>query len=454
MKEREYKDSIWKQTTAIPHRPALAGDMQADVAVIGAGIAGILTAYELQKRGKKVIVLEADRIGSGQTGNTTAKITGQHGLIYDSLIRLYGEEFARRYAKAQEQAISDYEHLVKAEKISCHWERKDSYLYTVSGDERLLRRELAAAKTLGIAAEYRLETPLPFPVKGAVCFPEQAQFHPLEFLGQLAKKLTVYEKTEVLRVRGRRVETNRGTVRARRIVFACHYPFPIVPGWYFLRQHQERSYVLALSGIPRFEGMYYGIDSDGLSYRWYEDLLLVGGGGHRTGEVAETCGFRALESQVRERFPCAKTVARWSAQDCMPHDKLPFVGRFSLWRPDWYVVTGLKKWGMTGAMVAAKLLAAQVSGQHGAYASLFTPQRVHWRASQKALWNDVKHSVKGLGKGYLGRKTPRCPHMGCALVWNADEKTWECPCHGSRFSSQGELLDGPAQNSLQNVKSL
>lgn len=451
MKDNE---SIWEKTADIPHRPALDGDRRAEVAVIGAGMAGLLIAYELQKQGKQVVVLEADRIGSGQTGRTTAKVTAQHGLIYDKLIRFYGEEFAKRYAKAQRQAINDFERIIRAERIDCHWERADSYLYTVSGDERLLRRELAAAKSLGIPAEYCLETPLPFPVKGAVRFSGQAQFHPLEFLRGISEKLTVYEKTEVLRVREHRIETNRGVVTARQIVFACHYPFPIAPGLYFLRQHQERSYVLALSGVPRFDGMYYGVDSDGLSYRWYEDLLLVGGGGHRTGEVRQACGFRALEAQARERFPYAKTVARWSAQDCMPHDDLPFVGHFSLWRPGWYVATGLKKWGMTGSMAAAKLLAAQMSGRHSAASSLFTPQRFHLRASRKALWNDVKHSVKGLGKGYFGRKAPQCPHMGCALVWNSDEKTWECPCHGSRFGARGELLDGPAQKSLKNVKSL
>lgn len=279
-------DSIWSQTVQIPERKALTTEEMADVAVIGAGIAGLLTAYYLQKEGKKVVVLEADRIAGGQTKNTTAKITSQHGMIYSSLIENYGEEKARLYAGANEMAIKEYEELIKKEQIDCHFERLSSYLYSTEDADKL-KKEAKAAASLGIKSYFTQKNALPFKAVGAVCFEEQAQFHPLEFVKRLAEALIIYEKTRVLKVKGHCIETNRGKVFAKYIVFTTHYPFPNVPGLYFARQHQERSYVLALSGIPKWEGMYYSADENGISFRWFHDILLFGGGGHRTGKTAK-----------------------------------------------------------------------------------------------------------------------------------------------------------------------
>lgn len=477
--ERSGMESIWEKEVEIEEHKSLDKDTEAEVAVIGAGLAGILTAYALKCQGKNVVVLEADRIGSGQTGRTTAKITAQHGLIYDKLIRRYGVEKASVYARANKAAIEAFAYIVKEKKIDCDFKRVPAYLYSTEDDKKL-RKEAEAAKKLGICARFTTETELPFPVKGAVCFENQAQFHPLLFLKAVAKELTIYEKTKVLSVRGHEVRTEKGTVRAKRIVFAAHYPITNIPGFYFLRQHQERSYVLAVSGVEKPKGIYYGIDKKGISFRGTKQGLLLGGGGHRTGKNPRGGAYEQLEKAAKAYYPDCVEIGRWSAQDCMPHDGLPFIGKYSIFRPYWYVATGFQKWGMTGAMLSAIIICDLICGRANPYERLFKPQRLHFFASLGALLKDVGESVKGLCKGFfhlpfrtadslpdghggvvrigfkrfacykddmgnLHRISARCPHMGCRLEWNPDERSWDCPCHGSRYDVDGRLLDDPAQ---------
>ncbi len=450
-------ESIWSMSVELPKRSALTGSCTSENVVIGAGMAGLLTGYLLQQAGKKVVIVEANRIAGGQTKNTTAKITSQHGELYHSLIRLYGEKRARLYALANQQAIEDYAELIKQNHISCHFEEADSYLYTLSRPSAL-QAEMNAARLLGISCDYLSEAPLPFPTLGAVCFPKQAQFHPLEFIKAISEKLTIYENTRVVKIKDDTVYTENGKINASHIVYTTHYPFPVVPGFYFARQHQERSYVLALSGVhpsllPR--ALFYCEEKSGLSLRWYENLLLVGGAGHRTGEKPQSahCGFDQLAIQTRKLFPQTKVVASWAAQDCITHDKLPFAGRFSYLYDNRYLITGLKKWGMTGSMVAAKIVCDLICKTETPLAEFLSPQRLHLRASIKGFAKDVKVSASNLTRGLLGAKEQRCTHMGCALSLNEEEQSWDCPCHGSRFDSAGNLLDSPAQTSLPKSKS-
>lgn len=466
-------------------RGALPGNITADAAVIGGGMAGVLTAYELRRRGVEAVVLEAKRIGDGQTKNTTAKITSQHGLIYDRLLRQLGEGKAREYAAANQRAINAFCRLAREEKIDCMLERAPAYLYT-RRDPEALRREWAAAKRLGIPAELTVETELPFPVSGALRFPDQAKFHPLKFLSALSKKVPVYEDTRVLRVYPNRVETARGTVSAKHIVFASHYPFVNYPGFYFTRLHQERSYVLALEGPPALKGMYYGVDPDGLSLRSAGEALLLGGGGHRTGKAPLEDPYAMLRRRARELWPDCRETAAWSAQDCAALDGVPYIGRFSPTRPNWYVASGFGKWGMTGSMAAALLLSEEIAaGRRGK--SVFSPRRFPNPGAFPTLGRELAESGKGLLKGILyfpgkefdelapgqgavirwcGKKrgayrdetgkvylvSVRCPHLGCQLEWNGAERSWDCPCHGSRFDFRGELIDGPAQRGLKDRK--
>lgn len=478
------REAVWWQGTDLPKGTLLNNNRVADTVVIGAGMAGLLTAYFLRKAGKSVIVVEAKTIASGQTGSTTAKITSQHGLIYAKMIREIGFEKARQYAKENETAITVFEKMIQEEEIDCDFQRVPAYLYTVheSGKDAL-RKECAAAAELGIPSFYvekgesflSVQEEIPFPVKAAVGFENQAQFHPLKFLSNLATGLTVYENTKVLKVKGHTIITNRGKIQARNIVFATHYPISNVPGFYFLRQHQQRSYVLALRGAKAPHGMYYGVDENGLSVRSVsslgnmsscrkpETLVLLGGGGHRTGkrlcscygrkrhektEEGSTVGYSYLRKMAEVYFPKAEEVAAWSAQDCMPHDKIPFIGRYSIFRPYWYVATGFGKWGMTTSMIAAKEISNAICGIKRKEKSVFSPRRLLVRAGMKNFLKDVGESLKGLCAGVFARKEHKCPHMGCKLEWNPEEGSYDCPCHGSRFTKKGELLDNPAQIDL------
>jgi len=451
--------------------------------VIGGGLAGILTAFWLMEAGIPTIVLEARRIGSGQTGNTTAKVTAQHGAVYHQFEESLGGEAARRYASANQEAVEQYEELIQRLHISCEWERLPAYLYAVEEDN-VLEQEAAAEKRAGLPVELTTDTGLPFPCRGAVRCTRQAQFHPLRLLYSLAESLTVYEGTQVLEVEGDELRTSGGTVRAKHIIFADHFPFVNLPGCYFLRMHQERSYVVAVSGVKKLPGMYYSVDPGGLSLRTAGEFLLVGGGGHRTGENRAGGRYDALAKSAALLFPEAKQQARWSAQDCMTLDGVPYIGRFSATTPNWYVATGFGKWGMTSSMLAAQIISDSIVNRENAYSDLFSPQRFTPVASAVPFASNSLHAVRDLGRELLAPargaasalppghggvvelngekagvfKSPdgelhvvsvRCPHMGCQLEWNPDEKSWDCPCHGSRFDSQGHLLCGPAQTGVE-----
>lgn len=446
-------ESVWMKEIRIRKREPLPGDMEVPAVVIGAGLTGVLTAYYLKQAGIRAVVLEADRIGGGQTKNSTAKITSQHNLIYDRIIRTFGYRMAEHYAVANEAAIGEYERLILEKGIDCDFVRCPAYLYSRAGTE-LLKREAEAAESLGIKASFGTDCELPFPVAGVTGFEGQARFHPLKFLAEMAEEAEVYEQTKVLKVEGRRVETVRGSVTAEHIVFAAHFPFINVPGYYFARMYQERSYVVALEGAGRPEGMYLGIDRDGLSFRSCGNLLLLGGGGHRTGvnqanRAGKGCKYEMLRGKARELYPGCREASHWSAQDCVTLDGLPYIGRFSRRKPDWYVAAGFGKWGMTTAMVGARILTALISGRDCPEADIFSAGRHFTARAAKELAVHGAYTVKSLTKRLLpsgnGRLLPDCPHMGCRLEWNPDEESYDCPCHGSRFDREGRLLDGPAQ---------
>lgn len=471
--------SLWRDTTVFPEYQPLNGDIQTDAAIIGGGLAGILTAHFLEQAGRKCIVLEAEQIGSGQTGNTTAKVTSQHGLIYNKLLENVGKEQAWQYAAANQEAIERYRILIQKYGIECEWSEREAYLYTVK-DARLLRQEHRAAKSLGLPVELTDRTELPFPVEAALKLKGQASFHPLKFLQKMAEQVQVYEQTKVLRAEPHLLVTNRGNVRAEQIVFAGHYPFVLRPGYYFLRMHQERSYVLGLTNVLPFAGMYLGVDADALSFRQSGNVLLFGGGGHRTGDDEQGNPYDYLQHKAESYFPHAKTAYQWSAQDCMPLDGIPYIGQFGKKTERWFVATGFQKWGMTTSMVAAMVLTDLMCGRNNAYAGVFSPQRSNVSAAAKTFLVEGKYAVVNLAKErftfpkekledirpgtggvieYEGQKagvykandgeisvvSVKCPHLGCQLAWNQSEKSWDCPCHGSRYDHKGRLLDGPSQ---------
>ena len=425
-------DSIWKQTAELPRFAPLEGDLKTDVLVIGGGMAGLLCAYWLDRAGGDYALVEARRLCGGVTGNTTAKLTFQHGLIYARLLREFGLGRARLYLEANRAALGQYRELCR--EAGCDFQERDAYVYALT-DRRKLDRELEALERLGFPAEFSRTPALPMPTAGAVKFTKQAQFHPLKFAAAIAKGLRIFEGTKVLELAPGRAVTNRGTVTAENIVAATHFPLLNKHGAYFLKLYQARSYVLALENVPEVGGMYVDEGEKGLSFRDYKGFLLLGGGGHRTGKKGG--GWRELEDFAKRRYPQAGIAARWAAQDCMTLDGVPYVGRYSRGTKGLYVATGFNKWGMTSSMAAARLLADLVQGKENPWAELFSPSR---RVLRPQLAANAWESTMGL----LTPTVPRCPHMGCALKYNPQEHSWDCPCHGSRFGEDGELLNNPA----------
>ena len=429
--------SLWEQTWEKPNFPAQDGDLSTDVLIIGGGMAGILCAYRLHCAGVPYVLAEAETICGGITKNTTAKLTSQHGLIYDKLISRFGIQRAKQYLAANQAALQTYRTLCR--KIDCGFEEKAAYVYALD-DRRKLQREVNALEKLGVPAEFTDELPLPFPVAGAVKFPNQAQFHPLKFVSGLAKGLRVYEHTRVRELIGTTAVTNHGRIRAEKILVTTHFPFLNKHGSYFLKLYQHRSYVIALQGAPDVDGMYVDASQTGLSFRNCQNLLLLGGGGHRTGKKGG--GWRELRDFARRHYPQAEEQYRWAAQDCMSLDGVPYIGPYSASTPDLYVAAGFNKWGMTSSMVSAMLLSDLVQGKNSPYGEVFSPSRSILRPQL---------AVNGF-EAVVNLLTPtakRCPHLGCALKWNPVEHTWDCPCHGSRFTEDGKRLDGPATGDLK-----
>jgi glycine/D-amino acid oxidase-like deaminating enzyme len=428
--------SIWTKTVELATFPSLEGDTKTDVLIIGGGMAGVLCAHYLKLAGVDCLLVEENTVGSGVTCNTTAKITAQHGLIYDKLIGEFGLESGRMYLQANQKALEYYRTLCRD--MNCDFQPRTNVVYTLD-DRMIIERELEALQKIGFPARFVPELPLPFPIAGAVCFDDQAQFHPLQFLSAIAKNLPIFENTRVLEWMPGMAITQQGRIQAEKIIVATHFPFLNKHGSYFLKLYQHRSYVLALEKAPEVGAMCVDGAGNGLSFRSYEDRLLLGGGGHRTGKTG--VGWALPETAARKYYPAAKVVARWATQDCMTLDGMPYIGQYSKGTPNLYVATGFQKWGMTTSMLAARLLTDLVQGRENPYEKLFSPYR---SMLHKQLFLNGIESTRNL----LRPTKPRCPHLGCALQWNAEERSWDCPCHGSRFTEDGKLLNNPATDDL------
>lgn len=424
-------DSLWRQTVSLPQFEGLKTDLKTDVLIIGGGMAGVLCAYMLEQAGVDYALVEADRICGGVTGDTTAKITAQHGLVYHQLLQRFGEEKTRDYLQANQWAVEEYGRLCR--NIKCEFQERESFVYS-RYDEEKLEKEMAVLERLGAPVRFVKRVPLPVSVMGAVGMAGQGQFHPLKFVEGLLSGLRIFEQTKVLELKPGEAVTVGGRIRAGKIIVATHFPVLNKHGSYFLKLHQSRSYVLALKNAPKIEQMYVDENERGLSFRRYGELLLLGGGGHRTGKQGR--GWQQLEIFARRHWPKAQAVFRWATQDCMTLDGMPYIGRYSRHAGELYVATGFNKWGMTSSMVAARVLSDLVQERHSPYESLFSPSR---SILHPQLAANTAQAVLG-----LITPGPRCPHMGCALKYNRQEHSWDCPCHGSRFSREGELINGPA----------
>lgn len=487
--------SYWLASASYPSFSPLEETNETDVCIVGGGIAGMTTAYLLAQAGCPAVLLEAGRIGYGVTGYTTAKITSQHQLIYDRLIKALGTERAQAYADANQSAIDWVEETIGREGISCDFMRLPAYVYAEIDKELTdLEKERRAYEKLGLAGEITTDTKLPFSVPGALRMDNQAQFHPIRYLYGLSdvarrKGLIVHEGTQVLmleRADNRwKIHTSIGDMWAKYVVLASHFPFIDQPGLFYMRLHAEKSYAVALRDAgASLPGMYINAKKPGRSLRMYTDekgpLVLLVGAGHRTGqEDSALHHYDILRQWAAEIYPRGDIKYHWSAQDIFTLDGLPCIGHLARQTPDVYAATGFHKWGMSNGTAAGIILSDMIlTGEH-LWTEAFSPQRFTPAAGAGALLAQgamvtisfagdrmvlpkenpplpgpgtaaiVRTEGRLIGiyrdeDGQLHGVNPKCTHLHCIAQWNDAERTWDCPCHGSRFDTDGNVIEGPA----------
>ena len=491
--------SLWLATAGATGYPALDTDLEVDVAVVGAGIAGLTAALALKRAGHTVAVLEAARIGTGVTGHTTGKVTSLHRLVYTELADRHGPDAARTYGQANQAAIEHIARVVAEEGIDCDFRRLSNYTYAESDDARAkVRAEAEMAARLGLPSDFTADVPLPFAVRGAVRFDGQAQFHAVKYVQGLAHAVEgggsrVFEDSRVTSVRDgapAAVRTGQGTVRAREVVLATNVPFGyrVFPAD---RYYLHRSYLIA-SKVPstRLDGTFISVDEPMRSILAIDvggsHFVLVGGEGHRATEPGDAAArYRRLAAFSRERLGTGEISFRWSTQDTMPVDGLPYIGPLSPADGHVHVITGLRKWGLTNGTAGALILADTLSGRHNPWAVVFDsnrkiaagasageagaqtfqpaqpapPEQPEDNQAAVAALRAGEGIVVELGgqptavyaaaSGELRAVSAVCTHLGCTVEFNPDEATWDCPCHGSRFATDGKVIQGPAAVNLE-----
>ena len=429
-------ESIWNSDFNLHSFEELKSDTECDVLIIGGGIAGVLCAYMLEKEGVDYILLESDKICKKTTAFTTAKITSLHGFIYSKLIKEFDLEFASQYYEANEEAIKEYKKIAK--EVDCDFETVSSYIYSFYNKKRL-EKEFNAIRSLGINASYADETELPFEIAGAIKFEKQAIFNPLKFIKGISKDLKIYENSQVIKVKKNFAYTDKAKINAKKIIFATHFPFVDLHGLYSLKMYQEKSYAIAFKGDKKINNAYID-DKSLLSVRGYNDYIILGGQKHRTGKSSG--GWDALAAFKEKYFPGNKIEYKWATEDTITLDGVPYIGRYSKLSKDKYVITGFNKWGMTSSMLGARLICDLILERKNRYEKIFSPQR-------PILRKQLAVNILEASANIVSISTPRCTHLGCKLVWNKKERTWDCPCHGSKFNESGEVLNGPANKNLK-----
>lgn len=429
--------SVWTEKINIKSFPKLQKDIKTEVLIIGGGMTGILTAFLLSKNNVDYVLVEKNKICQSTTQNTTAKITYQHGLIFNKLLKSKGADITQGYLKSNMLAFDSLCEICNT--VDCDFEIKDNFIYSTI-NRKELEDELTALNRIGFSAMFKENLPLPMKTAGAVCFPNQAQFHPLKFIAAVCGNLNIYENTFIKEMIGNTAVTDKCKIFAKKVIVTTHFPFINKHGLFSLKLYQDRSYVTALENAAQLDGMFLDANNKGLSFRNYKNLLLLGGGGHRTGQSGGN--WKELRQFAATNYPNAKEVYSWAAQDCISLDSIPYIGQYSQNTPNFYVASGFNKWGMTSSMLSAIILTDMILGKKNIYADIFNPSR---SILTPQLFINSFESIKNL----LTFSPKRCPHLGCALKWNKNEHSWDCPCHGSRFDKNGYVLDNPANGNLK-----
>jgi glycine/D-amino acid oxidase-like deaminating enzyme len=440
-------DSYWLNEE-MPKFGTLEGAHKADVAVVGGGLCGLNAALLLQRAGVSVVLIEANRIGNGTSGHTTAKITAQQGVIYSNLIKKWGQDVAQAHAMSQTRAIEQYAELIDELSIDCDFVRADAYTFsnTAQNAEKLYK-ETDAAQKCGLVADMHEESELPFEVLASMRFKNQAMFHPVKYMRAVALELSkggcrIFENSRMLEYQEGRVITDRGSVTAGHVIMATRYPIINAPGYYFIKLQQNRSNVLAMRG-GNVRGMHLSLDGDGFSVRMNRDVLIVSGFDYKCGARRPVKRHDRLANHAKKHFGGA-VINRWSAQDGMPPDDLPYIGEYARSMPRLLTAAGFAKWGITGSMTAANILRDIIMGINNPLAQVYSPRRSIFPGLGAIAGNMAAMAASYIG-GIVRRDDPICSHMGCRLRFNNEEGSYDCPCHGSRFTKDAHVIDAPAR---------
>ncbi len=496
-------ESYWIGSTPETDYPELNENIKTDILVVGGGITGIATAYMLQKEGLDVVIIDANRIVQSTSGHTTAKITSLHSVKYAKLVKQLGEEGAGKYGEINEKAISMIEDIIKENNIQCDFSRQPNFVYTKEEQYiNVIEEEVNAAKSIGLPARFEASLPLPFTVQGAVCFDNQAQFHPRKYLLSLADIFVkngghIFENTVALDIHEDRectTSTRNGfSIKSDKVIIASHFPFYDGWGFYSARMYAERSYSLAVkSPVTVPYGMYISYEEPTRSIRTQpgEDgsqLLIIGGEHHKTGQdINEKEHYTKLIDFAETVFQATDVPYRWSAQDYTVMNEVPFIGHITGNKMNIFVATGFQKWGMTTSHVSAMIIRDIIANGKSEVENIFTPSRFTPFSSAKNFIKENADVVDNLVSGklesppiefkiqpgegkavkYHGKKAgaymdndgnvfiidTTCKHLGCEVHWNSAEKTWDCPCHASRYSYDGTVIEGPALKPLDRLK--
>lgn len=526
---------------------ALEENIKTDICIIGGGLTGLSTAYNLSKYKIRTVLLEKDEICKQTSGNSTAKITSQHGLIYKYLTDSKGQDFARKYYEANENAIRNIKNIIDKEGIDCDFEYQPAYVFTQKvQDVQKIKDEVEEVNNFGGRAKFieakdieinklnsveyvedqgeklkisgdniekenlnlerdvvkeRMKQVLPIKAIAGIEFENQAQFNPYKYGNALAKicsdsGIKIFEHSKVIDVDTEDEDEyyiitleNGCKIKAKYVVITTKYPIVNIPGFYFVKMYQSSSYAIAMQTKQRlFEGMYIDSEEPTISLRTakFEDeyLLIVVGFDHKTGaQIDLSNSYRYLEEVAKILYPEGKIKYHWNTEDCITLDKIPYIGNFSnLWE-NAYVATGFNKWGITTSNIAAEIITDKILGQENEYEEIFKSTRLEPIKNIKEVTNMVKESVNSLvakklelpqeeanqiqngegkivevngqkigiyknNKGEIYKVNPVCKHLGCELSWNNLDKTWDCPCHGSRYDFKGNLIYGPSVKNL------
>ena len=494
--------SIWLDSCKFKNYSTLAKELSCDICIIGGGITGITTAYYLVKKGFSVTVIDQGLFGNNTTGNTTGKITSQHNLFYDYLYKAFGLNFARDYYNANEQALSNIKEIIDFNNIDCDFEIKDSYVFTQNKSNiQKFKDEFKALKYINPNVSLEKNIELPLSVKSAIKFPNQAQFNSLKYIKCLMqileeKNVNLFENTKALDIKKDNniysVITENGKINCNYVVIACGFPFINFPGFHFIKMYQSTAYAIAIdTNMPIIDNMYINFEAPTISYRTAifnnKKIPIIAGFDHKTGTLENSKNAYQFLNQVAKKiYPDCTIISKWATEDCVSVDKLPYIGEFSTFTPNVYLATGFKKWGMTTSNIAANIICDEICGIKNKYAYLFNSKRFHPIKNIAETKNNIKEATEGLVfkkfiiKDFDIDKIPEnsskifkhngsiigiykdeesnihvikpvCSHLGCLLSWNNTLKTWDCPCHGSRYDINGNCIYGPSNNSLEKL---